>query len=571
MPDPETLLPAAPERPLLDQPDAEKLRLEVESLRHQLEQERNKNRSKDKNKQAPQRPRKRTLWLLGLALLVLLIAAFFLGFLPHERREKQLRQDAQAEAKALPILSYIYAQRSSEKAVLTLPGNIEALTEAPVLARATGYLKKRYADIGDRVKAGQLLAEIAAPDLDQQVEQARAQLQQARASLRQSLAALEQGRANQRLSKVTADRWAALLKRGAVAPQDNDSKQADYQAQTANIAALEEAAAAAQQNASAAEANLNRLIELQGYEQVIAPFSGVITLRNIDAGTLITTGQTLLFRIAQTDRLRTYLYVPESNAPLVQVGQRAALSVEAFPGRQFPGIITRTSDALDPGTRTLLTEVQVINPGNNLSPGMFSEVTLNQLRPHPPILIPSDALIVRPNGLFVAVLQGNAPDQDTQQGSGQQGRSQQQGQDQLKGGEKGGSSQDQQKGEEKGGEKDKNDRQDKAALERQQQQLPTFTVHLAPVTVGRDYGNATEILTGLSGGERVIQNPNDQVEEKAQVKGEQSKQNPVTEAPGQGGTKQAPNANSEQLAPKPNAEPAPKQPSKERMNRGPGK
>jgi multidrug efflux pump subunit AcrA (membrane-fusion protein) len=183
----------------------------------------------------------------------------------------QLRQDAQAEAKALPILSYIYAQRSPAKTVLTLPGNIEALTEAPVLARATGYLKKRYADIGDRVKAGQLLAEIAAPDLDQQVEQARAQLQQARASLRQSLAALEQGRANQRLSKVTADRWAALLKRGAVAPQDNDSKQADCQAQTANIAALEEAAAAAQQNASAAEANLNRLLELQGYEQVIAP------------------------------------------------------------------------------------------------------------------------------------------------------------------------------------------------------------------------------------------------------------------------------------------------------------
>jgi RND family efflux transporter MFP subunit len=568
MPDPELLLPPAPERHILDQPEEVKLRLEVESLRQQLEQERERNKSKDK--QAPQRPRKRTLWLIGLALAIVLVIAFFVGYLPHRAREKQLHQDAQAEAKFLPVLGYIYTQLSPSQTQLTLPGNIEAITEAPVLARAGGYLKKRYVDIGDRVKAEQLLAEIAAPDLDQQVAQARAQLLQARASLRQASAAVDQARANQALAKVTADRWAGLLKRGAVAPQDNDTRQADYVAQTANVSALEEAVSAAQQNVSAADANLNRLLELQGYEQVRAPFAGVITLRNIDAGALITTGQTLLFRIAQTDRLRTYIYVPETNAPQVQVGQKATLAVEEYPGRPFAGQVTRTSEALDPGTRTLLTEVQVPNVRNTLSPGMFSEVTLNQLRPHPPVLIPSDALIVRPTGLFVAVLQGDAPDVvDTQSDSQSQGGDQQKskgkgkdnGQDtenESGGGKDGG----------KDGKKDKDDRKDKAELEKQQQRLPTFTVHLTPVTVGRDYGNATEILTGLSGGQRIIQNPNDHVVEKAQIKGQLSKQNPVNLAPGHGAKQ---NANSETLAPNPGARPVPKQPSKERMDRGPGR
>jgi multidrug efflux pump subunit AcrA (membrane-fusion protein) len=386
MPDPELLLPPPPERPLLDETAEVKLRHEVESLRRQLEQERERNRSKEKDKHTPKRPRKRTLWIIGLVLAAILVIAFFAGYLPHRAREKQLRQDAQAEAKALPVLSYINTVRSPSQAELTLPGNIEAITEAPILARADGYLKKRYADIGDRVKEGQLLAEITAPDLDQQVQQARAQVQQARASLRQAKAAVDQARANQALSKVTAERWAGLLKRGAVAPQDNDVRQADYQAQTANVAAMEEAASAAEQNVSAAEANLNRLIQLQGYEEVRAPFAGVITLRNIDAGALITTGQTLLFRIAQTDRLRTYLYVPETNAPQVQVGQKATLTVDEYSGREFTGVITRTSDALDPATRTLLTEVQVRNATAGLSPGMFSEVTLHQLRPNSPCL-----------------------------------------------------------------------------------------------------------------------------------------------------------------------------------------
>ncbi len=572
MPEPELLPPA--QHPLLDVPAEEKLREEVESLRRQLEEARRRNapeKDHDKNKR-PGRPGKRTLWLIALGIVGLLIVAFFVGFLPHYRREKQLKQDAEAEARALPVVTYFYAQRSPAQTQLVLPGNIAALTEAPLLARANGYLKKRYVDIGDRVKAGQLLAEIAAPDLDQQVSQARAQLLQTRAMLKQAASSLEQAKANQALAKVTADRWAALLRRGAVAPQDNDSRQADYQAQTANVAALQEAVGAAQQNVSASEANLNRLLELQGYEQVRAPFAGVITLRNVDEGALIATGQTLLFRIAQTGRLRTYINVPESGAPLVQLRQKAILSLAEYPGRQFVGEITRTSDALDPTTRTLLTEVQVPNPQNTLSPGMFAEVSLDQSRPDPPVMIPADALIVLANGTFAAVLQGDANDANERQPAEQtrdsradsQGGKKQDGQD--NGAQKGPN----QKNTKQAGDsqkKEKNDREEKAELLKQQQELPTFTVHLSRVSVGRDYGNAIEILTGLNGGERVVESPNDHVQEKAKVKGQRSKQNPV-EASSGSPSKQ--NANSEKLNPQPNAEPNPKQPAKERTSRGPG-
>ncbi len=559
----ELALPPAPEHPLLAPPENEKLRLEVEDLRHKLEEERKKN---EKYKPSGGKPNKRTLWIIALILLAVLLAAFFIGYLPHANREKQLKQDAEAEAKALPVVAYFYAERSPAQTQLILPGNIEAITEAPVLARATGYLKQRYVDIGDRVRAGQLLAEIAAPDLDQQVVQARAQLLQASASLRQSMAALEQGKANQALSKVTAERWAGLLRRGAVSPQDNDSKQADYQAQTANVVALQEAVAAAQQNTSSMEANLNRLIELQSYEQVRAPFSGVITLRNIDTGALIGNDQTLLFRIAQTDRLRTYVYVPESNARLVTVGQKASIRVEEYPGREFAGEITRTSDALDPGTRTLLTEVQVPNTSNALSPGMFSEVALKQARTNPPVLIPGDALMVRSDGTYVGVLQGDVSPEQEKRAVENQGSAEQSG----SGGQSpGGGNQDKQKGtagKEQGKEKD--DRKDKEQLLKQQEQLPTLTVHLEPVTIGRDYGNAIEILTGLNGGERVVQSPNDHVEENAKVKGQKSKDNPINPA---GGQKKQPNANNEQLNPKqPDTEPAPKQPAKENTNHGPG-
>ncbi len=273
-----------------------------------------------------------------------------------------------------------------------------------------------------------------------------------------------------------------------------------------------------------------------------APFSGLITLRNVDVGALIGNNQTLLFRIAQTDVLRTFLNVPETGAALIQQGQTAVLNVQEYPGRQFTGEIVRTSKSLDPGTRTLLAEVDVRNSSHILSPGMFSEVVLNEPRPHPPILIPADALIVRSNGTFVGILTGDAAGNANAAPKAPPKK-------------------------QNGGKEKKNDRAEKAQVAQEQQQLPTFTVHLQPVSVGRDYGNAIEILTGLNVGDRIVENPNDHVEENAKVKGERSNQNPVTN-PSAPGAKQ--DQNSETLAPKPGAEPVPKEPSRENMNRGPG-
>src|SRR5581483_11843495 len=262
---------------------------------------------------------------------------------------------------ALPTVTLAPVARSKSDAELVLPGSIQALSESPVLARADGYIKRRYVDIGDRVSAGQLVAEIEAPELDQQVRQAEATLAQARSSLEQTLAHLEQGRSNEGLARVTAERWRNLTLKGAVSRQENDQYQTQYMAQSANVQALEKAVAAARSNVGAAEANLARLTELQGYMKVRAPFAGVITVRNIDAGTLVTAGSTLLFRIAQSNMVRTYVNVPQSDAASVRVGQTARLSLPDLPGRSFEGRVTRTANALDPATRTLLAEVQVPN------------------------------------------------------------------------------------------------------------------------------------------------------------------------------------------------------------------
>jgi RND family efflux transporter MFP subunit len=186
--------------------------------------------------------------------------------------------------------------------------------------------------------------------------------------------------------------------------QDNDTYQAQYQAQHANVQALDKAVAAAKSNIVASQANVNRLSELRKYKFVRAPFAGVITLRNIDAGTLVSEGSTLLFRIAQTDRLRTYLNVPQADAAAIRVGQSAHVSVSELPGRTFTGTVTRTANALDPATRTMLTEVQVANTDARLLPGMYAEVTLASTRVNPPVMIPGDTLLIRSDGPQVAVV-----------------------------------------------------------------------------------------------------------------------------------------------------------------------
>jgi RND family efflux transporter MFP subunit len=374
------------------------LRAEIEELKRKLEQ-----KHSGASEHVAQ-PARHTIRNLVLLFIVILIVAFVAGYLPRHQRELKLEAEADTHNEALPQVSVMTAVRAEGRGNLVLPGNIQAVTEAPILARAEGFLKTRYVDIGDRVTQGQLLAEIEAPDLDQQVTQARAAVQQVQADLERATAALEQGKANESLAKVTAQRWDNLVKRGVVSRQENDQYQAQYTAQAANVRALDHAVAAAKSNIAAAQANVARLSDLQSYLKVRAPFAGVITVRNVDVGALVNSGSTLLFRIARTNLLRTYVNVPQSSASDVHVGQTAFLSTSEAPDTKFPGQVARTANALDPSSRTLLVEIQAENSAGKLMPGMYVQVDLNLPRKDPPLLIPSDTLVVRPEGTLVALV-----------------------------------------------------------------------------------------------------------------------------------------------------------------------
>jgi RND family efflux transporter MFP subunit len=343
--------------------------------------------------------------VLVLMLIVALVAAFFAGYTPLTKREATVRAESAERAQALPTVEVMQLARATAQNDLQLPGTLQAITEAPILARADGYLKKRYVDIGDRVTAGQPLAEIDAPELDLQFLQAQAAVDQAQAAIEQAQANLEQGRANRDLAKVTADRWKALAAQGVVSQQENDQYQAQLGAQNASIQALEKAIAAQRSNLAAAKANVLRLEQVKGYRTVVAPFAGVVTQRNVDTGALVSTGNTLLFRIAQTGSLRTYVNIPQSNANSIHVGQQAVLTFTNFPGREFSGAVARTSNSLDPSTRTMLVEVDLANPTGTLFPGMYAQVDLRSKRENPPLTAPASAVIARSDGAQVAIVQ----------------------------------------------------------------------------------------------------------------------------------------------------------------------
>ena len=390
-----------------DTPETEaRLLAEIADLRRQLEEQKRlmEYREDHQPEARPARPSHRALFLLAAVALLLIVVGFLAGYVPYQRRESLLTAEAKAQEESVPSVTVMPVQAGAADSELVLPGNIQAFTEAPILARADGYVKKRFVDIGDRVKSGQVVAEIEAPELDQQVRQAKAALEQTQSAQEQAVANLRQGKTNEELARVTAQRWSNLAKKGVVSRQENDQYQAQYQAQLANSQALEKAIGVARSNVSAAEANLARLTELKSYKQVRAPFSGVITVRNVDLGALITAGSTLLFREAQTGVVRAYVNVPQSDAGSVHVGQAAQVVVSEIPGRTFSGTITRTSDSLDMASRTLLTEVQVPNPDGLLKPGTYVQVDLNNRRKTPPLLIPGDALVVRTEGPQVAVV-----------------------------------------------------------------------------------------------------------------------------------------------------------------------
>lgn len=312
---------------------------------------------------------------------------------------------------AVPTVTVVHPSPGDMKNEVLLPGSIQPYSDAPIYARATGYVKSWSADIGARVKAGQILAELDAPDLDQQVQQATANLQQTEAALEQALASFEQGKSNAELARVTADRWKNLVTRGVVSRQENDQYQAQYQSQVSNVQALDKAISAAKSSVGAMQANLARLQDLQGYKVIRAPFDGVITARNTDVGALVNGGNGApnqeLFHEAAVSKLRVFVNVPEAYSRVAVPGIMATLTLAEFPGRGFPGKLVRTTGVIDPGTRTLLSEIEVDNHSGELKPGSYAEVHLKLPSATQTLMLPVNAIIFRSEGLQAAIVRGN--------------------------------------------------------------------------------------------------------------------------------------------------------------------
>lgn len=356
-------------------------------------------------------PSKSNPWRTTIIGILALAGAIALGM--SIMRGIQTRTTAAASVKestaelAIPAVSVAHPKRGDPTDELILSGAIQAYNEAPIYARANGYVKTWNVNLGERVKAGQVLAEIDAPEGDQQLAQARAAVEQAQAALAQAQANLQQSKANEGLAKISADRWKLLADQGIVAPQDNDQKQAQYQAQIANTLALERAISASQAAIAASKANAAALEQTQSYRTVRAPFDGVITSRSVDIGALVQGGTTTtqeMFRIANTDKLRLFVSTPEENSRAAVPGLIADMTLIEFPGRTFKARLVRTSGAIDANTRTLLTEFEIDNSSGELKPGAFAEVHLHLDTPGQPMLVPVGAVLFRPEGPQVGVV-----------------------------------------------------------------------------------------------------------------------------------------------------------------------
>ncbi len=367
----------------------------------------------------PAKPRK-ALLLVGVVVLVLVIAGAVVMLLRiHDSHvlADEVQQDA------VPTVAIIHPMAVKPEEELVLPGTLQAFVESPIYARTNGYLLRWYKDIGSRVKKGDLLADIDAPEVDQE-------LMQARAARQQVVAAMD-------LAKINADRYVALRKTDSVSQEEADTQSSGYQQAVANLAA--------------ADANVRRLEELEGFKRVYAPFGGVITRRLVDPGALINAGISgaagkELFDIATTDPLRVYVSVPQAYAPAIHPGLEAVITLQEFPGQKFTAAVARTADAIDITTRTLLTEVDVPNANGKLLPGSFGEVHFRPKIEAPRVTIPQNAMLFRRDGPQVAIV-------------GSDGK-----------------------------------------------------VQLRHITIGRDYGNTLEIVGGVDVNDRIIVNPSDAIE-----------------------------------------------------------
>ena len=387
----------------------------------------------------PQRSSRTPYIGAALFFLVLLVIGV-LALMPKLRHTDELRVEAQ-EAIGPPVVLATKLKSGEAGGHLEIPATVQAFDQTPVFARTSGYVKTRYVDIGDHVRQGQLLAVIDDP----QTAQA---LMQAKATLAQLKAQLAQAQANAQLSNVTNERWQGLVKQGVVSKQDADQRYAQAGADVATVAA-------AQANIAAGEANVRNLAEQESFSRVTAPFAGVILSRSIDTGSLISSGSqsgvTQMFTIGQSGTVRVFASVPQASAGGLFAGHVAKVTFRELPGQVYTGTVARTSQSLDPGTRTLLTEVDLKNDGRIL-PGMYATAIFDLPRGTvAPVLLPTNALVIRIAGPQAVVLDANN------------------------------------------------------------------VAHFRSIVLGRDLGNATEVVSGLKAGDIVVLSPGDAVVEGAKV------------------------------------------------------
>ncbi len=374
--------------------------------------------------EVPPAPPRKALMMVGILLLVLL-AAGGLTFWEHASHERALAKETERET--VPAVAVVYPLAEKPDEDLVLPGSLLAYVESPIYARTNGYLVRWYRDIGSHVTKGELLAKIDTPEVDQELDQARA-------ARLQMLAQMD-------IAKITTDRWDNLRKTDSVSAQEADQYASGYKQSKANLAA--------------AEANVRRLEQLEGFKNVYAPFTGVLTRRDVDPGALINAGSgtvgTELFRLAQIDPLRVYTSVPQTYAPYIKVGAKTAVTLQEFPGEKFFGKVVRTAEAIDLPTRSLLTEVDVPNKDGRLLPGSLGEVHFAVGTGVNKVTIPVNAMLFRAQGAQVAVIG------------------------------------------------------------------PGGKVELRQINIGRDYGTTLEILGGVSTTDQVVINPADSLEQGQQV------------------------------------------------------
>ena len=329
--------------------------------------------------------------LLGTGARLLLLGGVGAGAWRHYQADLDLAKTAQQSRTLIPDVRVAAVRASDNKISVTLPATTTAFEAANIFARTSGYIEKRYVDIGDRVKAGALLADITAPELDHQITQAKA-------TLAQNQATLQQTQASRELAQVTNSRDSNLVKQGWLTLQQGDNDRLTLKAQQAAVVV-------AQSNIAAQEAQILVLEQEKAYQRVVAPFDGVITQRNIDNGSLVQSGSTFMFTLMHPDVIRTQVFVPQDEAFGLGPGVDAMVHVPEMPNRAFPGKVTRIATALQPGSRTLLTEIDVPNPDGALSPGIYCTVELFIPRKTPSMIVPADAVVFDQNGLHVAVVE----------------------------------------------------------------------------------------------------------------------------------------------------------------------